>query len=915
MKQRFRAITQVSLAVLLALTLGLVTAVPSIAQGSAQESASISPPTEVYDLGDPADVNTTVTWHDAERVVSVVDDGYQLQGGDYSVTAIDADRATLTILNSYLAGNLTAAGDSLALTIEFDSGDPAVFTIVAVRYPAVSPEEADYDLDNPPDFIKTSITWGRASKIERIADDERDLTPGVNNDYIVLLNTLFILTDYLEANLKEDEDKLELAIEFNVGDPARFTIVAFETIPTPNPAAYDLFAPADVEITIKWHTVTEVVSIVDDDGYSLERGPRRDYSVSETTLTIFNSYLEGKLITEGDTLVLTIEFNVGAITFTIKAVDRAPSIAPERADYDLDNPANATTTVTWGDAIEVVSITENNNFLTPEDHYTVGQIINDEKATLTILNDYLSDELTDVDQSVELSIRFGFNSTIHPDLQHYATFNITAIGTHPTISPVVAPYDLRSEAAVNTTITWRGAKSIVSVADDGYQLQKYDDYSETTIDADRATLTILNSYLAGNLTAAGDSLALAIGFDFGDPADFTITAVNETPRINPQRTDYDLGPDPDKRGDVETIITRQVPIQVVSITENGNPLIKGHHYEVEDIAERETATLTIRSDSYLNLKLRDVGDEAVLTIEFSVGDPVTFTIIGVRCPAVDPTEALYDLDDRADFIETRITWGSARKIDRIADHERDLTPSVNNDYKEYIVLGDTLVITDNYLGKLDIGVAVLNIYFDDDYTADFVIRVIGKSAGISPARAVYDLEDRADVQTTITWGSATKVVSITENDAENDNPLKRGHDYVVGQTVDGQATLNITRAYLETKVIRWVDEVLLTVEFDAGKNVTLSIGGLAGCFIATAAYDTAMAQEIQVLREFRDEYLLTNSLGQGLVDVYYTISPPIADFITDHPGLKPIVRAGLMPVVAVCSIVLDMVPQFAGNEA
>jgi len=44
MKQRVRAITQVSVAVLLALILGLVTTVPSIAQ----EPASISPPTEVY---------------------------------------------------------------------------------------------------------------------------------------------------------------------------------------------------------------------------------------------------------------------------------------------------------------------------------------------------------------------------------------------------------------------------------------------------------------------------------------------------------------------------------------------------------------------------------------------------------------------------------------------------------------------------------------------------------------------------------------------------------------------------------------------------------------------------------------------------------------------------------------------------
>ena len=89
-------------------------------------------------------------------------------------------------------------------------------------------------------------------------------------------------------------------------------------------------------------------------------------------------------------------------------------------------------------------------------------------------------------------------------------------------------------------------------------------------------------------------------------------------------------------------------------------------------------------------------------------------------------------------------------------------------------------------------------------------------------------------------------------------------------------------------------------------NFEKSVDG--GCFIATAAYGTPMADEIQILREFRDEYLLTGSLGQRFVDVYYTISPPIAQFITDHPDLKPIVRTGLIPVVAMCSIVLDTVP-------
>jgi hypothetical protein len=78
-----------------------------------------------------------------------------------------------------------------------------------------------------------------------------------------------------------------------------------------------------------------------------------------------------------------------------------------------------------------------------------------------------------------------------------------------------------------------------------------------------------------------------------------------------------------------------------------------------------------------------------------------------------------------------------------------------------------------------------------------------------------------------------------------------------------------------------------------------------GCFIATAAYGTPMAEEIEILREFRDEYLLTNRLGQALVDLYYRVSPPIAEFITEHASLKPIVRVGLLPAVAMSAVAVN----------
>jgi hypothetical protein len=69
-----------------------------------------------------------------------------------------------------------------------------------------------------------------------------------------------------------------------------------------------------------------------------------------------------------------------------------------------------------------------------------------------------------------------------------------------------------------------------------------------------------------------------------------------------------------------------------------------------------------------------------------------------------------------------------------------------------------------------------------------------------------------------------------------------------------------------------------------------------------------VAEEIQILREFRDECLLTNPLGQALIDIYYTVSPPIAEFITEHPGLKPIVRVCLWPAVVISAVIVNADP-------
>jgi len=86
----------------------------------------------------------------------------------------------------------------------------------------------------------------------------------------------------------------------------------------------------------------------------------------------------------------------------------------------------------------------------------------------------------------------------------------------------------------------------------------------------------------------------------------------------------------------------------------------------------------------------------------------------------------------------------------------------------------------------------------------------------------------------------------------------------------------------------------------ASDSFNVETAAISNCFIATAAYGTDTAEEINILREFRDKALLPNSVGAEFVSSYYRFSPPIADFISRHDILRTVVREGFIePIVGV----------------
>ncbi|MEZ4368264.1 MAG: fibronectin type III domain-containing protein [Kofleriaceae bacterium] len=75
-------------------------------------------------------------------------------------------------------------------------------------------------------------------------------------------------------------------------------------------------------------------------------------------------------------------------------------------------------------------------------------------------------------------------------------------------------------------------------------------------------------------------------------------------------------------------------------------------------------------------------------------------------------------------------------------------------------------------------------------------------------------------------------------------------------------------------------------------------GEVDACFVATAAYGSPMAGDVELLRQFRDGFLEQTVLGQLAVEAYYTFGPAAAGVIAESELLRETARAALAPVVA-----------------
>ena len=79
-----------------------------------------------------------------------------------------------------------------------------------------------------------------------------------------------------------------------------------------------------------------------------------------------------------------------------------------------------------------------------------------------------------------------------------------------------------------------------------------------------------------------------------------------------------------------------------------------------------------------------------------------------------------------------------------------------------------------------------------------------------------------------------------------------------------------------------------------------------GCLIATAAFGSEMAPQVQFLREIRDNTVLQTESGTsfmtGFNQFYYSFSPVVSDYERENPVFKEAVKIAITPMLTSLAI-------------
>ena len=202
----------------------------------------------------------------------------------------------------------------------------------------------------------------------------------------------------------------------------------------------------------------------------------------------------------------------------------------------------------------------------------------------------------------------------------------------------------------------------------------------------------------------------------------------------------------------------------------------------------------------------------------------------------------------------------------------------------------------------DIEIPINNFSPLDLFDEDKLNRSLIFAEGFYPMNSIINIMVFSEEELQVLKTNSTIIGS-----ASNAEQLQKNGWYFISSTsdsTDGIYQLDLRYLFGKTNSVDR-EELLLSiipiVEDVTQDNIAEETNQGGGCLIATAAFGSEMAPQVQFLRELRDNTVLQTESGTsfmtGFNQFYYSFSPAIADYERENPAFKETVKLALTPLL------------------
>jgi hypothetical protein len=168
--------------------------------------------------------------------------------------------------------------------------------------------------------------------------------------------------------------------------------------------------------------------------------------------------------------------------------------------------------------------------------------------------------------------------------------------------------------------------------------------------------------------------------------------------------------------------------------------------------------------------------------------------------------------------------------------------------------------------------------------------------------------DFLNPQTNLVQEHIDYTITITNNDQAVFGPIPLTHTSIGAVTIPVELENGENRISISVEGILFKPIPAETVTFTimTQSSTPSPPDTKSGCLIATAAFGTELAPQVQTLREIRDNTLFGTGSGTafmaGFNEFYYTFSPTIADWERQSPLFREAVKTTITPMLSTLSI-------------